>query len=118
MFVTRTKATLPASIKMLVDSLATKPIQELYMHDNAFGPIGVDQFKEFLRTAPHLTVLSVTNTGLGPEATTTIAQSLQANEQTKLKKLCISRSRVEDVGAQALAQYIGSYDTLEHLEIF
>ena len=73
------------------------------MHDNAFGPIGVDQFKDFLMTATHLTTLSVTNTGLGPEATTTIAQSLQANENIKLKKLCISRSRVENAGAQALA---------------
>ena len=88
------------------------------MDNNAFGPNGVDQFKEFLRTAPHLTVLSMTNTGLGPKATTEIAQSLQANDKTKLKKLCISRSRVEDVGAQALSQYIGSYDTLEHLEIY
>ena len=99
MFVTRSRDTLPPSIKMLVDSLGSRPIQELHMHDNAFGPIGVDQFKEFLRTAPHLTVLSVTNTGLGPEAATTIAESLQANESTKLKKLRMSRSRVETRGA-------------------
>ena len=42
MFVTRGKETLPPSIRMLVDSLATKPIQELHIHDNAFGPIGVE----------------------------------------------------------------------------
>ena len=87
------------------------------MDDNGFGPNGVAQFKEFLRTAPHLTVLSLANTGLGPEATTEIAESLQANEKTKLKKLCISRSQMEDPGAQAFAAYFGSYDTLEHLEI-
>ena len=84
MFVTRSKQTLPPSIKMLVDSLASKPIQELYMQDNAFGPIGVDQFKDFLRTAPSLIILNVTNTGLGPEATKTIAEALKANENTKL----------------------------------
>ena len=117
MFVTRGKETLPPSIRTLVVSLVDKPIQELHMHDNAFGPIGVDQFKEFLRTATHLTVLSVSNTGLGPEAAATIANSLQANEQTKLKKLRISRSRVEDNGALALAQYFSTYDTLEYLEI-
>ena len=118
MFVTRNKQMLPPAIKMLVDSVATKPIQELYMQDNAFGPIGVEQFKDFLSTAPHLTVLSVTNTGLGPEATSIIAQSLAANEHTKLKCLCISRSRVENPGALALAEYFASYDTLEYLEIF
>ena len=57
------------------------------MQDNAFGPIGVDQFKDFLRTAPHLKALNVSNTGLGPEATIIIAQSLAANEHTKLTSL-------------------------------
>jgi len=88
------------------------------MHDNAFGPIGVAQFEGFLKEATHLRVLSVTNCGLGPEATTTIANALISNEHTKLTKLCISRSRVEKVGALALAEYFDSYDTLEHLEIF
>ena len=65
-----------------------------------------------------MTVLSVTNTGLGPEAAETIANSLKANQHTKLKKLCISRSRVEEVGALALAEYFNTYDSLEYLEIY
>jgi len=47
MFVTR-RETLPPSMKLLIDSISTKPIQQLYIHDNAFGPIGVAQFKDFL----------------------------------------------------------------------
>ena len=117
MFIQRQK-TLPPSLKVLIDSIYHKPIQELYMHDNAFGPIGVAQFEDFLKDAKNLQVLNVTNCGLGPEATTSIANALIANEHTKLKKLCISRSRVEPDGAAALATYFNSYDYLEHLEIF
>ena len=40
-----------------------------------------------------------------------------ANQHIKLRKLCICRSRVEDRGAQALARYFDTYDSLEHLEI-
>lgn len=117
MFVTK-RETLPPSMTILINSIARFPIQELYLHDNAFGPIGVDTFKDFLREATHLRVLSVTNCGLGPEATTTIAESLIANENTKLEKLCISRSRVETKGAIALARYFTTYTSLQHLEIF
>ena len=87
------------------------------MHDNAFGPIGVAQFETFLREATNLRVLSVTNCGLGPEASTTIAEALIANENTKLTKLCMARSRVEPVGASALANYFNTYDPLEHLDV-
>lgn len=88
------------------------------MHDNAFGPIGVAQFEDFLKEATHLSFLSITNCGLGPEASTTVANALIANEHTKLKKLCISRSRVESNGAHALANYFNTYNYLEHIEIF
>lgn len=109
---------IPPSLRILIDSIRSKSVQELYLDDNAFGPIGVEQFKDFLETATHLEVLSVTNTGLGPEAASTIANSLKANQSTKLKKLYMSRSRVEEGGALALAEYFKTYDTLEYLEIF
>ena len=41
MFVTRDKTKLPQSLKLLIDAVADKPMKELYLHDNAFGPIGV-----------------------------------------------------------------------------
>ena len=63
-------------------------------------------------------MLSVSNCGLGPQASTVIAEALLANEDIKLTKLMISRSRVETEGALALAKYFQSYDSLEHLEIF
>lgn len=83
MFVTK-KETLPPSMTALMNSISTKPITELYLHDNAFGPIGVDTFKDFLRGASQLKVLSVSNCGLGPVASTTIAESLIANGEVKL----------------------------------
>ena len=87
------------------------------MHDNAFGPIGVAQFESFLKSASSLQVLSVTNCGLGPVASTTIAQALISNDQIKLRELRMSRSRVETEGAKALAAYFETYDGLEHLEL-
>jgi len=109
---------LPSSLKVLINSISGKPIVELYLHDNAFGPIGVAQFENFLREAPHLKKLSVNNCGLGPEATSTIANALIANQHTKLVKLCISRSRVETRGALALADYFKTYASLEHFEAY
>lgn len=88
------------------------------MHENEFGTQAVEQFKDFLTNAPNLTLLSVTNTGLGPDAAATIANALCANEHTKLKSLRMSRSRVEEKGAIALALYFKTYDTLEYLEIY
>ena len=116
MFVTK-KVTLPPSMTALMNSISTKPITELYLHDNAFGPIGVDTFKDFLRGASQLKVLSVSNCRLGPVASTTIAESLIANGAVKLTKLRISTNEVENDGALSLAKYFNSYDCLEHLEI-
>lgn len=118
MFVTRDKRSLPRSLELLVNSISFKPVQKLYLHDNALGPIGVEKITDFLRSAHSLKVLSVSNCGLGPEATTMIAESLLANEQTRLTELMISRSRVEEKGAIPLAEYFRTYDTLERLEIF
>lgn len=117
MFVTK-KETLPPSMEALIGAISLKPITELYLHDNAFGPIGVATFKDFLLGASQLKVLSVSNCGLGPVASTTIAESLIANGEVKLTKLRISRSRVENPGAVALANYFKTYISLEHLEIF
>mmetsp|Transcript_28677 Transcript_28677/g.35527 ORF Transcript_28677/g.35527 Transcript_28677/m.35527 type:complete len:163 (+) Transcript_28677:692-1180(+) len=88
------------------------------MHDNAFGPIGVAQFKDFLTEAKHLRILSVSNCGLGPEASETIFDALISNGSVHLEKLCISRSRVETKGAHALSRYLDTYSGLKHLEIF
>ena len=103
MFVTRDKSLIPPALKSLITSISSKSIKELYLNDNAFGPIGVEQFKDFLSSAPHLQVLNVSNTGLGHEAASTIAHSLITNDNTKLRELRMSRSRVEEPGALALA---------------
>ena len=101
MFVTRDKSLIPPALKSLITSVSSKSIKELYLNDNAFGPIGVEQFKDFLANAQYLQVLNVSNTGLGPVAASTIAHSLIANENTKLRELRMSRSRVEEPGALA-----------------
>ena len=57
-----------------------------------------------------MTHLNIMNCGLGPEGTETMAQAFIANGNIKLKELLISRNRVEDKGAEALAKYFETYD--------
>ena len=105
MFVTRKESQLFPSLKLLIDAVSTKSLQELYLDHNALNPTGVAQFSEFLKTSQHLHTLSLVNTGLGAVATEAVADALIANESIKLRKLCISRSNVMDEGAQALSRY-------------
>ena len=93
-------------------------MKTLNVEDNALGPIGVAQIEEMLRTSETLTRLNLTNCGLGPEASTTISRALLANENTKLTEIQISRSRVENDGARALAEYLSSYNSLKKLVIY
>lgn len=57
----------------MIDAVMDKKIIELSLRDNAFGPAGVESLKDFLATCTTLKRLNVTNCGLGPEGTTTIA---------------------------------------------
>ena len=54
---------------------------------------------------------------LGPDAAMIIANSLLANEHTKLKELRISHNSIGEQGALALVEYFKTYDCLECLAI-
>ncbi len=44
-FTTRLRSDLPHSLKLLIDAIQDKPIRELSLRDNAFGPDGVKSFE-------------------------------------------------------------------------
>ena len=66
-FTTRLRSNLPPSLKLLIDAIMDKPIVELNVSHNAFGPDGVQSFVAFLETCPSLESFNVTNCGLGPQ---------------------------------------------------
>ena len=89
------------------------------MSDNAFGPNGVVKFNNQLASSfQQLTHLHLLNCGLGPEGTQMIADALIENGSIKLQSLFISRNRVEDKGAKALARYFETNTKLRKLLIY
>lgn len=119
MFVGRKLDTLPDSLTHLIGAIQAFKVTHLYMSDNAFGPNGVVKFNKQLATSfEHLTHLHLLNCGLGPEGTEMIANALIENGNIKLKCLFISRNRVENKGAAALARYFKTNDQLSKLLIY
>ena len=98
---------------MLIDAVAPKQIKTLNLRDNAFGPIGVQQFKDYLQNTQHLQSLNISNCGISAEAAETLSEALRANENIKLTDLKMCRNRISDGGAKAMALYFQSYDTLQ-----
>lgn len=89
------------------------------MSDNAFGPNGVVKFNNQLASSFNsLTHLHLLNCGLGPEGTQMVAEALLENGNIKLQSLFISRNRVEDKGAKALAKYFQTNTRLQKLLIY
>ena len=119
MFVGRKLDTLPDSLTHLIDAIQAFKVTHLFMSDNAFGPNGVVKFDRQLATSfEHLTHLHLLNCGLGPEGTEMVANALLENGKIKLKCLFISRNRVENKGAAALARYFETNDQLNKLLIY
>jgi Ran GTPase-activating protein (RanGAP) involved in mRNA processing and transport len=80
----------------LIDSLKNKPIEELILSHNAFGPDGIKSFQEFLEICPTLKILDVTNCGVGPKGCEMLAESLLKNKECRLTEFYASRDRLED----------------------
>lgn len=111
MFVGRKLDELPDSLAQLIDAIQGFNVTHLYMSDNAFGPNGVVKFnKQLASSFQSLTHLHLLNCGLGPEGTEMVANALRENGSIKLRCLYISRNRVEDKGAKALASYFETND--------
>jgi Ran GTPase-activating protein (RanGAP) involved in mRNA processing and transport len=119
MFVGRKLDQLPDSLSQLIDAIQGFNVTHLYMSDNAFGPNGVVKFNKQLATHfENLSHLHLLNCGLGPEGTEMVAEALIENGSIKLQSLYISRNRVEDKGAKALAKYFQTNDALQKLLIY
>jgi Ran GTPase-activating protein 1 len=103
-FTTRLKSDLPHSLSLLIKAIEDKPIQELNLSHNAFGPAGVESFKEYLSKTTTLKVLDVTNCGLGPIGGAMIGDALYQNENVKIEEFYASRDRLEERGMEAIAR--------------
>ena len=65
-FTKRKKEELPLSLKALCTALLEKPVTQLNLSHNAFGPTGLPGCDFFLVQTPTITELEITNCGLGP----------------------------------------------------
>jgi len=117
-FTTRARAVLPPSLKLLIEAIADKPIVELDLSANAFGPDGVKSFVSFLEDCPTLESLNVTNCGLGPEGGKMIAKAILKNDKMHLKEFYASRDRLENPGIQALSAVFAKHRTLQKIEVY
>lgn len=117
-FVSRLKEDLPISLECLMRAIIDKPIKMLDLSDNALGPAALHSYEFFLKENSTLEELYLENNGLGPERSEEICNVLTSNEKMHLKKLKISRNRMENKGAMALAKTLARMKSLEHVEMF
>ena len=119
MFATRNKENIPPSVELLLDSIKGKPIGELCFNDNALGIEAAKSFVDFLKNSSNsLYKLGLENCGMSPEAIRILIDGIKENEnKIELREILLSRNRIQDDGAVALAEYLAGYDSLELLEI-
>lgn len=117
-FTTRERKELPPSLKLMIDAILNKPIKELNLSHNAFGPDGVNAYTHFLEVCSTLEVLNVTNCGLGPKGGQLLAQAMLKNKGMKLREFYGSRGRLENEGIEALSEVFRAQGCLEVVEIY
>lgn len=117
-FTTRERKYLPPSLKFMIDAIIDKPIVELNLSHNAFGPDGVNAYEHFLERCPTLEVLNVTNCGLGPKGGEMIAQAILKNPSMRLREFSASRDRLENEGIKALSEVFREHKTLKKIEVY
>lgn len=117
-FTTRERKALPPSLKLMVDKITDKPIVELDLSHNAFGPDGVNAYVDFLEKCPTLEVLNLTNCGLGPAGGELLAAALLKNEKMRLKEFYGSRGRLENKGIEALSKVFSAQKSLQKIEVY
>ena len=117
-FTTRERKELPPSLKLMIDAILDKPIRELNLAHNAFGPDGVNAYTHFLEKCGTLEVLNVTNCGLGPEGGQLLAAAMLKNKEMKLKEFYGSRGRLENEGIEALSAVFKQQKSLRVIEIY
>ena len=117
-FTTRERKDLPPALKLMIDAILNKPIRELNLSHNAFGPDGVNAYTHFLETSSTLEVLNLTNCGLGPLGGKLLAEAMLKNDKMKLKEFYGSRGRLENEGIQALSDVFRTQNCLSKIEIY
>lgn len=126
LFTTRLKTEVPPSLIKLTQGLLTNGahIVEINLSDNAFGPIGVEGLKAFLSSSACFTLeeLRLNNCGMGIGGGKLLAEALikchensiqSGGRRFQLKQFVAGRNRLENEGAQALAQAFEIIGTLE-----
>ncbi|GJQ78778.1 hypothetical protein Trydic_g2809 [Trypoxylus dichotomus] len=127
MFTGRVKTEIPIALQFLGNALVTAGarLTELDLSDNAFGPIGVEGLASLLRSSScyALEELRLNNNGLGITGGKLLAKALldcykSSKEQGKplaLKVFIAGRNRLENDGAEALAEVFKTIGTLEEI---
>jgi Ran GTPase-activating protein 1 len=105
-FVSRLRAELPKSLKVMAEALLPKCLTEVDLSDNAFGPDGVRAFECLLTTGESLKIFKVTNCGLGPQGAEMIAEAMSMNTDLQLTHFHAGRDRLENKGIEALSAVI------------
>jgi Ran GTPase-activating protein (RanGAP) involved in mRNA processing and transport len=102
----------------MIDAIIDKPIVELNLSHNAFGPDGVTAYVDFLEKCSTLKILNVTNCGLGPKGSQMIAEAILKNDEMRLTEFSASRDRLENPGIEALSKVFSAHGTLKKIEVY
>lgn len=82
-----------------------KNITFVDLSDNALGP-EIKAIETQLSQADNLKHINLSNTGLGPEGSTIVADAILKNNQMKLTEILITRSRLRDVGFENIGKIV------------
>ena len=108
-----------ADVVLISADLVTRPaLAKLVVDENPFGLEGGEALCEVLASAPNspLRILSMANTGLGPEGGAAVARVL-SNRWTGLQQLQISFNRLGVEGAAAIARALQVNSALTALNL-
>merc|ERR1719445_2972328 len=127
MFTGRMKTEIPPALVNLTRGIMTAQARlvELDLSDNAFGPVGMEGLKTFLKSPScfSLQELKLNNTGCGVTGGKMLAgllldcynKSMAIGHPLALKVFILGRSRQENEGATALAQVFKLMGSLEEV---
>jgi Ran GTPase-activating protein (RanGAP) involved in mRNA processing and transport len=79
MFTQKSKDKLPPALKLLLEAILARPIRNLTLSDNAFGPNGAPSIAPLLQKTTTLRFLNVNNCGLGPTGSGMLVDALLTN---------------------------------------
>lgn len=129
MFTGRLKTEIPLVLRSMFGAIQAcgASLTLLDLSDNAFGPIGVEGIRDFLKSpsAYSLRVLKLNNNGLGigggkmlsDALLECIKESEAAGKKLAIEVFICGRNRLENEGAAALSRVFAKLGSLRHLEM-